>query len=158
MKQKQPPAEKPPIVDPKTDDNPNPWVANSAKLAFWKMAIPLEVMFVDGSKKILRVPSQWKSESAKIKWWRPHHQLEKMGYLMKWEWHRKFTWRDRFAIFFGRKNLLILVGVAMRNNCGNFQPTMLGYTTKHDKAGDFMKEQQKLVMAKHLKDGAEMAK
>lgn len=143
-----------PEVDP-TEDNPNPWVRHDDKHPFWKMAIPVEIMFRDGTRKILRTPQHYKGDEKNllVKCWRVHRELEKMPYLYKMEWFRKFTFKDRLKIFFG-KNLLVLIGIAMRNNVGNSQPVIIGYMSDKPTPQAHMEEQRKIAIGRHLQKGA----
>jgi hypothetical protein len=61
------------------------------------------------------------------------------GGIIKIEWFRKFTWRERFAIFFGA-NFVLMIGVACKHNVGSFQPMVVGKCSKNTTPDNEMKE------------------
>lgn len=61
------------------------------------------------------------------------------GGIIKLEWFRKFTWRERFALLFGA-NFVVMVGVACEHRAGRFQPMIAGQCSKHTTPDNHMRE------------------
>lgn len=76
-----------------------------------KAAMPGSKMPVPGVSKARVLPVKYK------------------GGIIKIEWFRKFTWRERFALFFGA-NFVVMVGVACEHSAGRFQPMVAGQCSK----------------------------
>lgn len=64
---------------------------------------------------------------------------QKFTQIIKVEWFREFTWKERLAIFFGA-GLVVAIGVATRHRVGEAVPAVLGKVTKERTADEFMKE------------------
>jgi hypothetical protein len=61
------------------------------------------------------------------------------GGLIKIEWFRKFTFRERLALLFGA-NFVVMAGVACEHRVGRFQPIMVGQCSKHTTPDNLMRE------------------
>lgn len=59
--------------------------------------------------------------------------------ILKTEWFRQFTFRERIAILFGA-NLVVMIGVATRHRVGEFQPMVIGKVSKHSTPDEHMRE------------------
>lgn len=59
-------------------------------------------------------------------------------HIIKNEWFREFTIRERLAILFGC-NMVVMIGIATRHNPGAMQPLVLGRVSYQKNATDYMK-------------------
>jgi hypothetical protein len=51
------------------------------------------------------------------------------SFILKTEWMRRFTWKERLAIIFGSP-LVVMIGIATRHNPGQHQPLIMGKVSK----------------------------
>jgi hypothetical protein len=61
------------------------------------------------------------------------------GGIIKLEWFRKFTFRERIMLLFGA-NFVVMVGVACEHSAGRWQPMIAGQCSKHTTPDDHMRE------------------
>lgn len=60
-------------------------------------------------------------------------------HVIKTEWFRKFSIKDRFKILFGC-NLVVAIGVPCQHNPGEIQPVILGKVTKQISADEHQRD------------------
>lgn len=61
------------------------------------------------------------------------------GGIIKVEWFRKFTFRERLAIMFGA-NFTTMTGIACQHKAGAYQPMIVGKVSKHPSPDEHMRE------------------
>lgn len=72
-------------------------------------------------------------------------------HVIEFDWHRSFSWKERFQIFFGY-SLLVLIRIPTRNNPGELGATVMGRTTVHSIPSELMKEEAKEALKKEYGD------
>jgi hypothetical protein len=141
------------------EDNPNHWQVHNAQSNLKRMHLPIEVEYDDHGRQIIRNPKMMiEMQLKRVVFWRPHRELEKMPYYLKFEWHRKFSFWDRVRIMFGGRNLLVPMAVACRHNPGASQPVAIGYLTKQATLDGVMNEQRDLALKRFLAEKAQEVK
>lgn len=60
-------------------------------------------------------------------------------HIVKVEWYRRFTLRERIAILFGA-NFVAMIGVATQHSPGSLQPLIVGNVSKHTTPDSHMRE------------------
>lgn len=140
--------------------NDVPWRKNTDADPFWKQTGRVEVKLRNGETRFVEKPKDAKSSNHAIVEWRPTslsaEDIQKFSaaftggsqknmpvvyrHLVKIEWFRTFTWRERLAIAMGA-NLVVLGGVACERDPGREPaPAMFGQVSKHTTPDGHMRE------------------
>jgi hypothetical protein len=147
--------------------NDVPWQKNTENNPFWKQTDRVEVKLRNGDTRFVESPKDGRSMSHAVIEWRPTalsaEDIKRFSaaftqgtqkampvvyrHLVKAEWFRTFTWRERFALLFGA-NVVVLAGVACEKDPGKEPvPVFFGAVSKHTTADGHMREALENVLA-----------